>query len=72
MRAIPRETTGGKVVQPKVDVEYEFDNIEAIQQAVRIGSGLPLLARQTLDRDIQAVTRLIERLRKPGTVSWAA
>lgn len=43
-------------MQPKVDVVYEFDNIEAIKQAVEIGSGLSLLPRPALDREIQAGT----------------
>jgi hypothetical protein len=39
-----------------VDVVYEFDNIEAIKQAVEIGSYLSLLPHPTLDREIQAGT----------------
>jgi DNA-binding transcriptional LysR family regulator len=37
-----------------VDVVLEFDNIEAIKQAVEIDSGVSILPRPTLDREVQS------------------
>jgi DNA-binding transcriptional LysR family regulator len=51
-----------------VDVVFEFDNIEAIKQAVEIGSGLSLLPRPTLDREVQAGTLAAIPLRGVGFV----
>ncbi len=36
----------------KVDVVLEFDNIEAIKRAVEINSGISILPRPTLDREV--------------------
>jgi DNA-binding transcriptional LysR family regulator len=51
-----------------VDVIHEFDNIEAIKQAVEIGSGLSLLPRPSLDREVQAGTLAAVPLRDVGFV----
>lgn len=37
----------------EVDVVQEFDNIEAVKRAVEVGSGLSILPRVTLEREIQ-------------------
>jgi DNA-binding transcriptional LysR family regulator len=39
-----------------VDVALEFDNIESIKRAVEIGSGVALLPRTTLDREVAEKT----------------
>lgn len=39
-----------------VHVALEFDNIEAIKQAVEIGSGLSILPEPTLDREVRGGT----------------
>jgi DNA-binding transcriptional LysR family regulator len=39
-----------------VHVALEFDNIEAIKQAVEIGSGISILPEPTLDREVRAGT----------------
>jgi DNA-binding transcriptional LysR family regulator len=39
-----------------VHVALEFDNIEAIKQAVEIGSGVSILPEPTLDREVRAGT----------------
>jgi DNA-binding transcriptional LysR family regulator len=51
-----------------VDVVFEFDTVEAIKQAVEIGSGLSLLPRPTLDREVQAGTLAAIPLRGVGFV----
>jgi DNA-binding transcriptional LysR family regulator len=40
----------------EVDVELEFDNIESIKRAVEIDSGVSLLPRPTMDREVAAGT----------------
>ena len=40
----------------EVEVALEFDNIETIKRAIEIGSGVSLLPRPTLDREIAAGT----------------
>lgn len=40
----------------KVDVVLEFDNIEAIKRAVEINSGISILPRPTLDREVATGT----------------
>lgn len=37
-----------------VNIDLEFDNIESIKRAVEIGSGISILPRPTLDREIQS------------------
>ncbi len=39
-----------------VEITLEFDNIEAIKRAVEIGSGVALLPRPTLDREVSEKT----------------
>lgn len=39
-----------------MDVVLEFDNIEAIKRAVEIGSGISILPRPTLDRELETGT----------------
>jgi len=40
----------------QVDVVQEFDNIEAVKRAVEVGSGISLLPRITLEREVQMGT----------------
>jgi DNA-binding transcriptional LysR family regulator len=39
-----------------VDVVQEFDNIEAVKRAVEVGSGISILPRVTLEREIEMGT----------------
>jgi DNA-binding transcriptional LysR family regulator len=40
----------------QVNVVFEFDNIEAIKRAVEVGSGVSILPRPTLDREVESGT----------------
>src|SRR6185503_4475826 len=40
----------------EIDVVLEFDNVEAIKRAVEIASGVSILPRVSLDREVQTGT----------------
>jgi DNA-binding transcriptional LysR family regulator len=53
-----------------VSVRFEFDNVEAIKRAVEVGSGISILPRPTLDREVEmgtlrALPFAVQQLKRP-------